>query len=760
MFFRDSTMPSWQVLTRLLVVAALGLIGPLSWAQDAPPEPAPEVSAEEARSLIKTLEDPEARARLVRQLEILAQVQEEQAPEPEVRSATAQVLQALSDRIGGLGQYAVELSSDVQELPEVVDWVEAQAQDPQARKLWSEVLINLALVLGAGYAAFYLLRLSLLRARRRVAARTTRSWVVGALWLLLMLLLSLVPIAAFAAAAYLTLGFVEPAEKTRLVALAWVNASIIVRVMLALARFVLAAEAPGLRPLPIGDESAHYGEIWARRLSFTAVYGYLALEAAFLLGMPVTAYETLLRLLGLLVTVLVVVLISQNRQPIARLLRGRVPPAGGASLLGGLRRSLARIWLPLAILYVLVLYGIWALGLGNGFAFVFEATALSLLALMVGAILVRLLAQLFTRGLRVSAELRARFPGLEPRVNRYLPALHAILRWAVYGLTAMLVLQAWGADAIRWLASEPSQVLGSTLVSVILIVSASVVIWEVASTLIERYLADEEVNGKPRVRSNRAKTLLTVGRNALMIVLFVVASLLVLSELGMNIGPLLAGAGVVGLAVGFGSQRLVQDIITGVFILFQDLMGVGDVVKVGDKAGLVEAISIRNVRLRDLAGTVHTIPFSSIDTISNLTKDFAYYVFDIGVAYRESVDEVMEVLRAIGAELQQDPEFGWLILEPLEVLGVDAFADSAVIIKARIKTRPIKQWAVGREFHRRMKNRFDELGIEIPFPHRAIYFGVDKSGQAPPAHFQLGSAGDAQTTTFDRLAGQGPKTQT
>jgi small conductance mechanosensitive channel len=195
-----------------------------------------------------------------------------------------------------------------------------------------------------------------------------------------------------------------------------------------------------------------------------------------------------------------------------------------------------------------------------------------------------------------------------------------------------------------------------------------------------------------------------------------------------------AAAGVLGLAVGFGSQKLIQDLITGFFILLEDIFSVGDVVKVGDTAGLVEAVSIRNVRLRDLSGTVHTVPFSTIDRISNLTKEFSFHVFDLGVAYREDVDQVTGILHEIGAEMRADPYFGDLILDDLEVFGLDAFADSAVVVKGRIKTLPIKQWEVGRELNRRIKARFDALDIEIPFPHRTLYFGIGKGGRAPPAH--------------------------
>ena len=232
-----------------------------------------------------------------------------------------------------------------------------------------------------------------------------------------------------------------------------------------------------------------------------------------------------------------------------------------------------------------------------------------------------------------------------------------------------------------------------------------------------------------------------------------IALFLVLAELGVNIAPLLAGAGVIGLAIGFGSQKLVQDIITGMFVLFGDTMRVGDVVQVAGRAGVVEAVTMRTVVLRDERGQVHTIPYSAIDTVTNLTKGFSYAVFDIGIAYRENVDDVMQVLRELGAEMRQDPYFRHLIMEPLEVAGLDRFADWAVVIKARFKTRPLRQWEVTREFNRRIKNRFDQLGIEIPFPHQRVYFGADKQGQAPAAHVEVRYA---DATAGEQGAGSEP----
>ena len=221
--------------------------------------------------------------------------------------------------------------------------------------------------------------------------------------------------------------------------------------------------------------------------------------------------------------------------------------------------------------------------------------------------------------------------------------------------------------------------------------------------------------------------------------------LVTLSELGLNIAPLLAGAGVFGLAIGFGAQTLVKDIITGMFILMEDQLATGDVVKVGSHRGIVEGLTLRTIRLRDIAGTVHVVPFSEVTTVENLTKDYSRYVFEVGVAYREDTDQVVGALQQVGAELLADPAYKSLIIDPLEVLGVDRFGDNAVIIKARITTQPIKQWRVGREFNRRMKKRFDELGIELPFPHRTIYFGEEKSGDAPIARIAMVDTDYART---------------
>ena len=223
--------------------------------------------------------------------------------------------------------------------------------------------------------------------------------------------------------------------------------------------------------------------------------------------------------------------------------------------------------------------------------------------------------------------------------------------------------------------------------------------------------------------ANRLHTIGGLVKNAVNVLVIGAATLMILEEFGVNITPLLTAAGIGGLAVGFGAQNLVRDVISGFFLILEDQIHVGDVVKIDDTSGLVESVKLRTVVLRDLSGTVHIIPNGSITTLSNMSKEFSYSVMDVGVAYKEDTDTVVDVLRDVGADIQSDKDFGQHILDELEVLGVDDFADSAVTIKIRIKTRPLKQWMVGRELRRRIKKAFDTAGIEIPFPHISLYMG-------------------------------------
>ncbi|MFH1083172.1 MAG: mechanosensitive ion channel family protein [Pseudomonadota bacterium] len=223
--------------------------------------------------------------------------------------------------------------------------------------------------------------------------------------------------------------------------------------------------------------------------------------------------------------------------------------------------------------------------------------------------------------------------------------------------------------------------------------------------------------------TKRAETLTRLIRQALLIGLWIIVALIILKELGIEIGPILASAGVLGVAVGFGAQNLVRDVISGFFFILEDQVRVGDVAIVNGTGGLVEQINFRTIVLRDLEGVVHVFPNGTVNTLSNRTMTWSGYVFDLGVAYREDTDRVVKVIMQVGEELKGDETYGPLMIEPLEIFGVDKLDDSAVVIRGRIKTKPLQQWFVGREFLRRVKYAFDAHGIEIPFPHRTVYFG-------------------------------------
>ena len=232
-------------------------------------------------------------------------------------------------------------------------------------------------------------------------------------------------------------------------------------------------------------------------------------------------------------------------------------------------------------------------------------------------------------------------------------------------------------------------------------------------------------------RAKRLETLGRVFRYVLTVVVWVVAGMVVLNELGISVAPLLATAGVAGIAVGFGAQSLIKDYFNGLFLLIDDQLRQGDVVEVAGIGGLVEDVTLRFVRLRDYDGNVHFVPNGQITTVTNRTRNFAFAVMDIGIAYRESVDAAIAAMREVGREMRQDETFGPRILEELEIAGVDQWADSAVVIRCRFKVKPIEQWGVRREYLQRLKAAFDAQGIEIPYPHLTVYAGEPKLGAAP-----------------------------
>ena len=385
----------------LMLVPATGSFGATAASPGTAPveESRTAIQPGDAAALAEALQNPQARAELIRQLEVLAQAEHAAAKESPVESATAQLLALLSERLSAFGASMMSTAGAINQLPDIADWFRTQATDPEARQVWIQLGAILAAVLGLAYAALYFVRV-LLRHPRNVLARRPPAGVMGRLSLLLAsVLLELLPIAVFAVVAYATLGVVDPQEKTRLVALVWVNAAIIVRLVQAAGSLVLSPAAPGLRLVPMADETANYAQIWLRRFAVVTVYGYLSLQGALLLGLPSAAYRTLLTLLGLLVTLLLVVIVLQNRVAIAVQIRGEAT----AGALRNVRARLAQVWHLLAISYVFLLFAIWTLHVEGGLVYVLQGTGLTAVVLVLTGLALGLLDRVFRHGLRVSA---------------------------------------------------------------------------------------------------------------------------------------------------------------------------------------------------------------------------------------------------------------------------------------------------------------------------------------------------------------------
>jgi len=272
-------------------------------------------------------------------------------------------------------------------------------------------------------------------------------------------------------------------------------------------------------------------------------------------------------------------------------------------------------------------------------------------------------------------------------------------------------------DMITWVTTSGIKIIGILIALVILYqISRWIVGW------LEKFVPEKDPLLAVEAKK-RAHTLGNILRHALLIGLFFIGILMILGELGIQIGPLLATAGIGALAIGFGAQSLVKDVISGFFIILENQYRIGDAIEVAGVSGLVESVSLRKTVLRDLEGRVHTIPNGEIKVVSNLSKEWSRSVLDLGISYREDIDQVIDLLTQIGKELGSEEPHKSAILEPLKILGVERFGESQIVIRMMVKTVPLKQWDVGRELRRRIKKRFDEKGIEISIPHRVLLWG-------------------------------------
>ncbi len=700
------------LLSVAAAAAAQTSAAPASNAQTAPAEP---VTRADVDRLIRVLRDDGARERLIQELGAGAVAPNgvKPAEKPEPDRPVTRFLMALGEGATGLGAGLSDAGAFLGDLSLLPRWFEVRFGTPEsrARLFWS--IVRFLTIIGIAVAAQMGVASVLSGWRRRLAARPIerprqRIGLAAA-----HAAIGLLPLPAFWITALAAVAISRPDRSVTLEALAIVNAHVLSGILIAIPAMLLAPWASGLRLVKLDDRMAMSLYRTTRAVIQVAAYGgfgALALAA----GTPSWVYNLIVKLIGVVVAVLVGVLVMRAHAAT----RGTV--TGESVLDRYLRWRLADIWHIPALAFLAVALSIWLARGGDGLLYLGRSIALSILAVCIAAAVLAGFRWAVARMLAELGRFSARDFSFAARLQIYVGVLSWIVMAAVAAVTFAMVGEAWAIPVLEWLEKAGGRRLLASLISVGVIVAVGVAIWEALNLMAERLIRVEGNGVSGMRRQARLHTLLPLVRRAALGMLVLFLGLIGLSELGINIGPLLAGAGVIGIAVGFGAQQVVKDIFGGISMLVEDSIVVGDVVEVAGKSGVVEWMSMRALRLRDFDGTVHTVPFGDITTVSNRSRNFAFAVLRIGVSYDSDIAEVQDAIRATVARMREDPEYAAMILDDVELHGIETFGDFAMVALARIKVAPAKQWAVTRQFHVLLKDEFDRRGIEIPYPQRTI----------------------------------------
>ncbi|WP_137390172.1 mechanosensitive ion channel domain-containing protein [Rhodoligotrophos defluvii] len=682
--------------------------------------PAPSVD-----DLIRLLENDQARAELIARLRAVAEGEKGQTAEAVADPTFARHIAEYTQMVAEQGADAMQAIGGI--LAET-GRIFAGSTRANFSRLWN-VIGNVALVGLALVGAFMVVRIITGHLTSGIAARApARGWLGRTMLLIAAILIeSLGVIVAWAAGYVVALNVVGGTGRMGINQSLLLNAFLAVELVKVLLRALLEPDRPALRLAPLSDTTATYWYFWASRIVSMLGYTFMFVAPIIAASVSFAAAQAIRILVVLTIIIMAVIIVLQNRDRVRAVLSQRAA-AGRDDVLSRSLAFLGRYWHILAIVYLVGLFLAWLANPDEALPYIVGATAESVVAAAVGAVVITFIARFVSVGMRLPPEVKERLPLLERRLNAFVPRTLQVVRTIVLVAVLIAIAQAWGLiDFIGWVASDVGRRVTGSVISAALIVLVGFAIYLAVSSWVE-YRLNPNYGTVPTARE---RTLLALFRNAFTIALCVLVLMLALAQLGVNIAPLLAGAGVLGLAIGFGAQKLVQDIITGVFIQFENAMNEGDVVTVGNFSGVVERLTIRSVSIRSLDGTLHLVPFSSVDSVSNMTKGFSYHIAEIGVAYREDIAEVKEAMQDAFDQLLET-EHKDHIIGPLEMHGVTAFGDSAVMVRARIKTMPGQHWAIGRTYNELIKQIFDARGIEIPFPHITLYMGEDKQGKAPP----------------------------
>ncbi|WP_109481404.1 mechanosensitive ion channel domain-containing protein [Paraburkholderia sp. C35] len=546
----------------------------------------------------------------------------------------------------------------------------------------------------------------------------------------LQLLLRMLPLVVFvAAASALMSAFTRDGTVPDMALDGLIDLYMICRAIVIAAGFFLQPDAPGLRLLRLPDSWALFMQRWVIRVVSVIGAGGALIEIATALGLSDAAHLPLVKLLALVGHVMVSIMILQCRAPVSALLRERTlnKTAESASQRSVtiLAHGLIDMWAWVAVFIVMALWFVWALDVHNGYRTLLHLGGLSLAVLVAARVVSIVLFGALGRLFHVDeGEERSL---IHQHAYRYYPLIRRAISTLVVLVTALVLLQVWGFDV--WQFFRPGAIghrLTSALVTIGVSAVLALVVWEIANVAVEKRLAQWTRSGD-LMRAARLRTLVPMLRSALFVVIALVVVMTGLSELGVNTAPLLASASIFGVALGFGSQKLVQDFITGIFLLMENAMQVGDWVTLAGVSGTVEYLSIRTVRLRGGDGSLYTVPFSSVSTVNNTNRGLGNAAVRVSIAFGQDVDLAIATLKDIGAALREDEHFKDGILSDFSFWGVAAVDGAAVTLAGQIQCRDSSRWPVQREFNRRIFDSFRAKGIEIANPQRSMLIPVTPS---------------------------------
>jgi moderate conductance mechanosensitive channel len=783
-FVSHKLLPSILLACALFTLPAVAQTGAAPEAATSATNNAEVLTPDQAKRALDTLQDANKRAQMIDTLRAIANASPQPraapaAPEPQpaiplaADSLGAQLLLTVSEQVDEVSHEVADMARTLTHFPALYYWIVRTANDPAAYDQMLDIAWKLALVFGCAFAAEWLIfriirrPVALLEARLPQTARApaqplamadppssaadviaepelrqrrlslARAWqsLVILPFVLGRLALELLPVLVFVGVATMLLGTgIGDLATTRLVILAVVNAYALSRGLICVVRAL--AGPYGL--FRVRAETAAYIEIWARRIVAVGVSGVGFANVALLLGLHRAGYAGLLRLVMLIVHLFVVIIILQCRRQVAEAIRA---PAGREGAAARVRNRVAGLWHYLAIVLDLALWAVWALNIRNGYSLLLQYFVGTIAVALITRLASIVVLSLIDRGFRISPDILQRFPGLETRANRYLPLLRRIVSAVIAFIGFVALLEVWGVDAIVWFyGGQIGSRLLSALATIGIAALAAAAIWETSNALLDRQLNMLSRDGH-FARAARLRTFQPMLRTALLCLIVTVVGLTALSEIGVNVAPLLAGAGIVGIAIGFGSQKLVQDVITGLFLLLENTVQVGDNVSVSGLSGTVENVSIRTIRLRAGDGSVHIVPFSAVTTITNSSRGAGNAAVSVNVSYKEDTDRAGQILKDIVAEMRREPEYRQAIRGDLELWGVDKVDGSMASIVGQIRCTDSGRWPVQREFNRRMKRRFQECEIEIASAGQTILMQVPAPAEMAPDSMPRRAAG-------------------